>query len=171
MKTAWIALFLFGAALGANAQQSDPGSLEPLAFLQGTWTAKTEGKSAAAANGQYTFRLELGGHILARHSGTTDCKGPADYNCDHHDLFYVYNDGRGQPLQAIYFDNEGHVIHYVVSTPSPNIAVFESNFMPSGPRFRLMYTLNGTVMTGKFQMRLPSDSDWRSYLEWRGTRQ
>jgi len=32
----------------------------------------------------------------------------------------------GRPLKAIYFDNEGHVIHYDVSVPSPTTAVQSS---------------------------------------------
>jgi uncharacterized protein YaiE (UPF0345 family) len=44
------------------------------------------------------------------------------------------------PLKAIYFDNEGHVV----------------------------YELNAAVMSGKFQMKMPGQPDWKTYLEWSG---
>ena len=75
-----------------------------LRFLLGSWEAKTKGGSAgAAASGTYTFRLELRGHILARHSAGAGCTGPADFDCEHGDLLYLYQDAAGQSLKAIYF--------------------------------------------------------------------
>ena len=99
------------------------------------------------------------------------CKGSADFDCDHGDLLYVYADVPGQPLKAIYFDNEGHVIHYDVSVPDPATAVFLSEASKPGPRFRLTYQLKGTVMSGKFQMQMPGQTDWKTYLEWSGPKQ
>lgn len=110
----------------------------------------------------------MGGHILARHSKTADCKGPSSFDCEHGDLLYVYAEGPGQPLQAIYFDNEGHVIHYSVSTPKPHTAVFLTDSGQPGSQFQLVYTLDDGVMAGKFQMRMPGQADWKSYLEWSG---
>jgi hypothetical protein len=83
-------------------------------------------------------------------------------------LLYIYQDPPGQPLKAIYFDNEGHVIHYGVSTPTPNSAVFISDESAPGPHFRLVYELKGGVMFGKFQMRMAGKTEWTSYLEWSG---
>jgi hypothetical protein len=51
--------------------------------------------------GTYTFQLELGGHILARHPAATDCKGPDNFDCQHTDLLYIYRELPAQPLQAI----------------------------------------------------------------------
>ncbi len=159
------ALALLSAA--SLCAQPDNPALKLLAFLEGTWEAKTQGGSASAvSDGTYTFRKELSGHILARHSSAAGCKGPADFNCDHHDLLYVYPDGPA--LKAIYFDNEGHVIQYTVSTPAPNSAIFLSDPSIPGPQFRLTYQLNGAVMSGKFQIRMPGQTEWKSYLEWSG---
>jgi hypothetical protein len=148
---------------------SDPWSA--LSFLEGTWDAKTQGgKPGVNAGGAYIFRKELGGHILARHSSYANCKGPADFDCDHGDLLYVFEDATGQSLKAIYFDNEGHVIHYRVSTPGPANAVFLSNPATPGPQFRLVYERKGAVLSGKFQMRMPGKTEWTSYLEWSGAK-
>lgn len=142
-----------------------------LRFLEGTWDAKTQGQtSGVTAAGAYSFKKELGGHILARHSSAAGCKGPADFDCEHGDLLYVFQDALRQPLKAIYFDNEGHVIHYSVSTPNPASAVFLSDPTAPGPQYRLVYELKGAVMWGKFQMRMPGRTEWTSYLEWSGAK-
>jgi hypothetical protein len=152
-----------------QAQTATPvSSFDALRFLEGTWEAKTPAGSGPAASGTYTFRKELGGHVLARHSTSESCKAPADFNCDHGDLLYVYQDASGQPLKAIYFDNEGHTIHYNVLAQSPSQAVFLSEASAPGPRFRLVYELKNAVMSGKFQTQMPGGTEWKSYLEWSG---
>lgn len=154
-----------------TANTTTPDPWKALSFLEGTWDAKTQGNDTVATSGRYTFQRELGGHILARHSTSdSNCKGPASFDCEHGDLLYVFQDAHGQPLKAIYFDNEGHVIHYDVSAPAPGTVVFLSEPSP-GPQFRLVYELKGAVMTGKFQMHMPGQGDWQSYLEWSGLKQ
>jgi hypothetical protein len=157
-----------------NGQSTAPTGKEQwnaLRFLEGTWDAKTQGgTSGATVSGGYVFRKELSGSVMARHSSNAGCKGPDDFNCEHGDLLYIYRDSPGQPLKAIYFDNEGHVIHYGVSTPTDNSAVFLSDASAPGPHFRLAYELKGGVMFGKFQMQMPGKTEWTSYLEWSGGR-
>jgi hypothetical protein len=105
---------------------------------------------------------------MARHSSPDpNCKGPASFDCEHGDLLYIFEDAPGGPLKAIYFDNEGHVLHYAISTPTPTTAIFLTEPGP-GPRFRLVYELKDGVMSGKFQMQPPGQTEWRSYLEWSG---
>ena len=145
-------------------------SFQALSFLEGTWDANVQNNAAVTLSGRYTFQQELGGHILARHSSSDpNCKAPADFNCKHGDLLYVFQDAPGAALQAIYFDNEGHVIHYEVTTPTPTSVVFRSP-ASQGARFRLTYELKANVMTGRFQMLMPGQSEWHSYLEWSGGR-
>ena len=174
MKTISRILALLFCALPAAAQSTaapPPDPWKALSFLQGAWEAKTSGGQGVSAAGSYTFRSELGGHVLARHSlSDAGCKGPEDFDCGHRDLLYIYQDSPGQALKAIYFDNEGHVIHYDVSTPDPATAIFLSDGSQPGPRFRLTYELKGAVMWGKFQMRLPGQEEWKSYLEWSGSK-
>lgn len=161
---------LFTASLCAQTSSSGADNWSALSFLEGTWDAKATGNGGAAAMGSYTFRLELRDHVLARHGDLSQCKGPSTFDCEHGDLLYIYRDAPTQPLKAIYFDNEGHVIHYDVSTPSPTSAVFLSDNSQPGPQFRLAYELKGGVMYGKFQIRMPGQQEWRSYLEWNGDR-
>jgi hypothetical protein len=153
-------------ASGGSAQND---AWKQLRFLIGTWDAKTVGGTAgAASSGTYSFQLELRDHILARHASNAGCKGPAGFDCEHGDLLYVYQDAAGQPYKAIYFDNEGHVIHYGVSIPSPGNVVFLSSSSQPGPQYRLSYELKGSAMFGKFQMRAPGKAEFTSYLEWSG---
>ena len=161
-------LLLCLPAAFAPAQTAPPAAdpLAALGFLEGTWDAQARG-SGAASVGTYSFSRELGNHILARHStvpGT--CKGPATFDCEHGDLLYIYADAPGAPLSAIYFDNEGHVIHYAVTTPTATEAIFLSS--EPGPQFQLVYERKAATLSGKFQMRMPGQADWHSYLEWSG---
>jgi hypothetical protein len=172
MKTLWFVLAVF-SCLPVAAQTSastNPNPLASLAFLEGTWDANVQNNATVTLSGRYTFDRELDGHILARH-GTNDpnCKAPATFDCQHGDLLYVFQDAPGSPLKAIYFDNEGHVIHYEVSASTPTSVVFLSE-AGRGPQFRLTYELAAGVMTGRFQMHMPGQSDWRTYLEWSGKR-
>jgi len=168
----FLAPFLAISASAQNSAQPQVSPFQQLSFLLGTWEAKTVNTPDVTAGGSYTFQLELNSHILARHSfsNTATCKAPADFNCEHGDLLYIYADAPGQPPRAIYFDNEGHVIHYTVTAPSPTSAEFLSDSAQPGPQFRLLYELKDTVMSGKFQIRMPGQQDWHSYLEWAGSR-
>ena len=165
---------IFTANLFAQSsplQKADTDIWKPLRFLIGTWEAKTTGGSAGAvSSGTYTFQLELRNHVLARHSAGADCRGPADFNCEHNDLLYVYQDAPGKAFRAVFFDNEGHVINYSVSAENPGSAVFLSDPFSAGPQYRLSYELKGEVMFGKFAMRMPGQSEFRTYLEWSGSR-
>jgi hypothetical protein len=165
------ALFAVSLTQNDRALSAPADPWNALAFLEGTWDAHTQAGSAGAqGNGTYAFESELKHHVLVRRSGSAACKGPANFDCEHSDLLYIYQETENQPLKAIYFDNEGHVIHYAVSTPDSSTAMFISEASPSGPQFRLVYELKDHVMWGRFQTRLPGQVEWKSYLEWSGAK-
>jgi hypothetical protein len=175
MKGETMRIAVCALALLVQSAPARPATVEEpwkaLTFLEGTWDAHTQAGSAGAeGNGTYTFKFELNHHVLARYSKQSDCKGPKAYDCKHSDLLYIYQGAQGQPPKAIYFDNEGHVIHYAVSNPETSMAVFASEPLSSGPQFQLIYQLKNGVMSGKFQMRMPGQADWKSYLEWSGAK-
>lgn len=156
------------AAQSASPSASDP--FKSLAFLEGTWDANVQNNAAVKLSGRYSFGRELNGHIFARHAtNDPNCQAPASFDCSHGDLLYVFQDAPGSALKADYFDSEGHVIHYDVSTPTPTSVVFLSAPGP-GPKFRLAYELSNSMMSGRFQMQMPGQTDWRTYLEWSGSR-
>jgi hypothetical protein len=166
------------ALIAVNLAQSEPthsamtgDPWKALSFLEGTWSANARsGPASAQVNGTYSFRPELKHHVLARYSESGTCRGPKSYDCKHSDLLYIYQEVAGQPLKAIYLDNEGHVIHYTVSTPEATTAVFISDASQPGPQFQLIYRLQDAVMSGKFQMRTPGQTQWNTYLEWSGAK-
>jgi hypothetical protein len=164
------------AALGLLAQTpvQTPAKADPWAgvrFLIGSWEAKTTGGVAQAqVSAGYSFRLELRDHVLARHSRSGVCAAPEDFDCQHSDLLYIYPAANGRAFEAIYFDNEGHVIHYDVSTPKAGTAVFLSDASQPGPQYRLSYELADGALTGKFELKMPGHTDFLSYLEWSGKR-
>jgi hypothetical protein len=173
MKTIIFTLLICAPALcaqDASAPSNDAAEQwKSLQFLVGTWEAKTLGGSAGAAgNGTYTFQFELKNHILSRRTNSIDCEGPADFNCEHTDLLYVYPDIPGGPLKAVFFDNEGHVIHYDVTVPKAMSVVFVSDSTRKGPQYRLSYRLNGRELSGKFEIRMPGGEAFKTYLEWSG---
>ncbi len=173
MKYSFTLIGLLALLRGPASQAEVPNDRwQSLNFLQGTWAAISQGGSAGAtSSGSYAFEFELQQHVLARVSaGPVNCIGPKSFDCLHSDLLYIYQDADGQPFKAIYFDNEGHVIHYEVSTPDPTTAVFLSEAGP-GPQYRLTYQLKKSTMFGKFQVRMPGQTDWKSYLEWSGEKQ
>ena len=176
MKTRTLPFFLLIllTAFSLTAQASAPAVPDPwlgVRFLVGSWESKTTGGIAQAkASAGYAFRLELREHILARHSRSGACNAPDDFDCQHSDLLYLYPNPNGGALQAIFFDNEGHVIHYDVTVPKAGTAVFLSDPAQPGPQYRLSYALVEGMMTGKFELRVPGQADFMTYLEWSGKR-
>jgi hypothetical protein len=155
------------ARAGQDANRTDPWAA--VRFLIGSWEAKTTGGVAQAqSSAGYSFRLELREHVLARHTRNGSCTAPEDFDCQHSDLLYLYPESGGQQLKAIYFDNEGHVIHYDVSTPKAGTVVFLSDAAQAGPQYRLTYTLLDGVMCGQFEIKMPGQAEFTSYLEWSG---
>lgn len=159
-------------------------SLDAIHFLEGTWTAFS--RDGQTVFGSYSFVRELNGHILARHSAVDpSCTAAEEAACARKDLFYVYQESPGAPLQAISFDNEGHVIHFFIdltvqgSTSTlgrRDFVIFTSDPTQLGPRVRLRYVHNVDTATGKevlegaFEMLQP-DGQWRPLQQWYGTRQ
>jgi hypothetical protein len=139
---ALFALLIAIALLPAWALSAQPPpNADPwagLRFLLGTWEATTTGGMAQAkSSGSYAFQLELRDHVMARHFISGDCKAPDEFDCQHTDLLYVYPAADGQAWQAIYFDNEGHVIHYNVSVPKPGTEAWNGGLLV---RFRAART-------------------------------
>jgi hypothetical protein len=158
-------------------------TLDPLEFLLGTWSAKTDNVGTAAGKvlGLYTFHKDLDGHAIQRNSTSDSCTGPASYDCNHHDILTIFADANALPsihkamVFALYLDNEGHAIYYAVSSPAPNTALFLSQGPPSLPTYRLTYKLDTSgpepVMTGTFEVAPPGSQEFHIYQQWTGTKQ
>jgi hypothetical protein len=137
MLRSTIAVFLLMAGLAcAQAEHR----WQPLDFMIGKWKAET---------GSFTLLPELNGQVLVRRNFNNT---PGQ---KHEDLMIVYSEGG---LRAVDFDTEGHVIHYKLSFPAKDAAVFDSE--GPGPKYRLSYVLDGAKLNGKFEV------DGKTYLTW-----
>jgi len=130
-------------------------------FLLGTWTGTGSGKPGEAVENVSTFAFELEGNIMVRRNHVVFPPGKGEKkSLAHDDLLLVYPTQSEPGFRAIYFDNEGHVIHYKAAPPKKQPAVrLESEDPPTAMRFRLDYIPNpdGTVM-GLFSMAAPGDT-------------
>jgi hypothetical protein len=133
-----------------------------LRFLAGDWKGEGDGKPGSAS-GAATFRFELEGRTLVRHSHADYPAANGRPASHHEDLLTCFSEG-GQ-LKALYLDNENHVIRYLVSTVPEGVA-FTSESAP-GPRFRLTYLRRpeGSV-TVRFEIAPPDKPEaFAVYLE------
>ncbi|MGO9257455.1 MAG: hypothetical protein ACLQU1_14260 [Bryobacteraceae bacterium] len=151
MKTALVSLLLFA---GLACGQTMDTRWQPFQFLIGKWDGGGTGQPGAG-QGAFSFLPELNGQVLVRRSFNQLASGPR-----HEDWMIVYSDGPKDAPRAIYFDSEGHAIHYAVTFPAKNAAVFESEAGQAGPKYRLSYVLDGKTLNGKFEV------DGKTYLTW-----
>src|SRR5262252_7525043 len=134
-------------------------SWEAFRFLVGEWVGKGSG-SPGEATGAFSFSFDLEEKILVR-------KNRADYPAtkdkpaySHTDLMVIYKEG--PEIRAIYFDNEGHTIHYAVtiSKDLPTRITFLGDISTSAPRFRFVYSkINNNNMTFQFDVAPPGEPE------------
>jgi hypothetical protein len=164
---------LFLAWLSAMAEDAKISEgLKALRFLVGDWTGKG-GSKAEQGKGAFSFQFELQGTVLVRRN-VADYPATAEKPAVHHeDLMVIYSDPQTKSLQAMYFDNEPHVIHYAVEVAADGDTVtFVSDEVASQPRFRLTYRKTGEeTVAGKFEIAAPGKADeFANYMEWTARR-
>ncbi len=134
-------------------------------FLIGTWVSEGRPENGS---GSFTLEPDLGGKILVRRNVAELPAAKGRPAGKHEDLMVIYREPGGKSFRASYFDNEGHVIQYTVSSlPDKKGLVFISNPTPSGPRFRLTYTRGeDDKVAVKFEIAPPGKADpFKTYLE------
>jgi len=162
MKTKIVlTLALFGLITTCFGQQNS--TWDKWNWLVGKWAGEGSGQPGQGG-GTFTFKPGLDNKILIRDSHS---EYPASGNKPkiiHDDLMVIYPDYSGNPVKAIYFDNEGHTINYSISYADQSIAL-TSEKIPGVPIFRLTYTLleNETVNT-KFEMSQDGEK-FSTYIE------
>ena len=129
-------------------------SWDPLQFLIGSWSSPLSGQPGQGVSGSTTFAFDLDQKVIVRRSRAEFAPGPGEAKgLVHDDLLVIYQQPGETPFRAIYFDNEGHVIHYTLSFPEKQPAVvFESEVSGMSPRARLVYGMEGedTLVTEFF---------------------
>ena len=147
------------------AVQDDPWA--SCRFLLGEWTGEGAGQPGQG-KGEFRFALELQGKAIVRKNRNEIGQGPGKPPVVHEDLMVIYPPERDKPLRALYLDNEGHVIHYSLSSSeNPRALTFLSDLNPSQPRFRLTYTEQSPdQVTIAFAIAPPGKPDeFKTYLE------
>jgi hypothetical protein len=159
---------VLGALLSTTAARAAlPAPLEPLSFLLGDWEAGDNTGAYGKGAGRCAFSSGLGDRVILR---TNHAEYPASATSPavvHDDLMVIYfaQDGK---VQAHFYDNEGHFIHYVVTFPGPQQALFTGDATANAPRFRLTYKLrpDGAV-DGEFAGAPPGQPEvFKPYLAW-----
>jgi hypothetical protein len=108
----------------------------------GAWKGEGAGKPGQG-EGTFAFSFDLNGEIIVRRSHS---EYPATQNKPdvmHDDLMIIYPDPSGTNDRAIYFDNEGHVINYIVTFLDKSV-VLTSEKTENGPAFKLTYSPIGS---------------------------
>ncbi len=82
-----------------------------------------------------------------------------------------YPDPAGGRILAIYFDNEGHIIHYVAESDGPGRLVLVSEPRAPSPGFRLTYTrLEDDAVAITFEIAPPGGTEVVPYLSGKAAR-
>ena len=163
-------LVLFLAVFVSSApawQAEDAPNWDSWRFLLGEWTAEGGGQPGQGA-GTSSFAFDLQGKILVRKSHVNYPATKDRPGFSHEDLMVIYREAGAPSTRAIYFDNEGHVIHYSAEfSDGGNALQFLSYPVPSAPRFRLTYTkAKGGTLRVRFEIAPPGKPDsFSTYVE------
>ncbi|HRC85176.1 MAG TPA: hypothetical protein PK413_06175, partial [Thermoanaerobaculia bacterium] len=135
------------------------------------WVAEGGGQPGTGA-GSFSFQLEAGGAVLTRHN-VADYPAAEGRPASHHeDLMVLYQEAPDGALKAIYFDSEGHVLHYAVDVSAGQGDVrLVSESVPGAPRFELRYRKAGEAgLSGEFNIAPPGKAEFGPYLRWTARR-
>lgn len=135
-------------------------------FIIGDWVGEGGGKPGQAT-GSFSFDFDLQKRILVRKSVANYPAAKDQPPYSHNDLMIIYNDSSSS-TEAIYFDNEGHVIKYSVKfSDDQSSIIFTSIPAPNEPIYRLTYVkVNNQKLNIKFEIAQPeTPSSFLTYLE------
>jgi len=157
---------LWSVSMSVRAQEM-PGEWGPLESLLGEWVGEGGGQPGQGEGG-FSFQPDLQKHILVRKNYAVYPAANGRPAFRHDDLMIVYRELESAAPKAIYFDSEGHVIHYSVSVSSDQKTFeFVSEMLPASPRYRFTYTKTGNdTLAIKFEIAPPGKPDaFATYIE------
>lgn len=152
-------ILMLALLLGAScAAAEDWGALQ---FLVGTWVGEGGGQPGNGS-GSFTFAPDLQGRILVRRNFAEYPAAGGKPAFRHDDLMIVHREAESKSYKAVYYDNEGHVIHYAVRPVEGGVVMTSEG---EGVRYRLTYTRQtGERILTKFEIAAPG-KDFATYLE------
>ncbi len=130
----------------AAGKQKNRGAMDTwdrFEFLIGSWSSPVSAQPGEGVSGSTNFSFDLDKNVMIRTSRAEFApEAGAEQGLVHQDLLVVYRQPTESQFRAIYFDNEGHVIHYAVSFPAKQPAVvFTSEATDTSPPAQLVYEL------------------------------
>ncbi len=135
-------------------------------FLLGEWVGEGGGEPGQGI-GSFSFKEDLQGTVIVR-KNYSDYPATKDRPAFSHDDLMIINQETGKQTTAMYFDNEGHVIHYTVEfSKDSNSVIFISGINTNAPRFRLTYEkkAEGQIKI-KFAIAPPGKpEEFKQYIE------
>lgn len=132
-------------------------------WLIGSWIGEGEGQPGTGG-GTFSFALDLDENIIVRKSHSEYPAQDKEATIIHKDLLIVYANPETNLPDAIYFDNEGHVIKYQVAY-AENSIVLTSERDPGFGVFRLSYNLlDRETINTKFEIS-QDGINYMTYIE------
>lgn len=159
--------FLLGTMPSAVSSAGTlPKELAPLAFLLGDWEGGGSGTPGQGSGGT-SFAPRLQDRVIVRTNFATIAATDKASASRHDDLMIIYVDDQGA-IRADYYDNEGHVLRYAVTTIGEGQVVFTSEASSNAPRYRITYQAAPEgIVKGSFAMASPGKPDaFTPYLTW-----
>jgi hypothetical protein len=158
-------IYIFGTSVFAPGAFSAGVPFPTLQFLVGNWEAESKPGEASA---HFEFSLDLQGKVLVRRNHVEYPATPGQQALVHDDLLVTYQEGIPASTRAVYFDNEGYVARYVVTSSGPGQVVFVSESVTKVARYRLTYTqLPDGRLNAKLEVAPPGKPNaFANYLEW-----
>lgn len=140
---------------------------DKLQFLIGSWSSPVSGQPGKGVSGSTTLSYDLDKKVIIRGSRAEFAPEPgATRGLVHDDILVIYQQPGEVQLQAIYFDNEDHIIHYTLTFPAKQRAVvFESEASQTSPRARLVYELAADGTFGIEFFVAPPRGELQSHLK------
>lgn len=141
------------------------GPWEVLSSMVGDWQGVGTGAPGEAAGG-FTLSFDLQKRVLVRRNRADYPATPQRPSFSHEDLTIIYREEPSGAVRAAYYDNEGHVIHYTVTSSSGRL-VFLGDAVSGQPRFRLTYQLKSANEVGMdFEIAPPNAQDsFKPYIQ------
>lgn len=159
----WAGVNLTSPSTALAQPKGDTDPWKPFHFLLGQWESKPD---SMGAFGGSTFSLELQNRILMRKNFANYPAANGKPAINHEDLLVLYQQP-GNPFEASYWDNEGHVIHYLARmSENEDTLAMTSDVVPNSPRFRLSYIkMGGDSLKVGFEFAPPGNPDaFKPYL-------
>jgi hypothetical protein len=147
-------------APGSFAQTPKSSFLNSWQPLLGRWTAEGGGAPGRSV-GEFSFAAELDGQVVVRRNRSESAASEGSPAHVHEDLTIIYPGAAGERAQAVYFDNEGHQIHYTAEWSGDGKELTMVSEPAAGaPRFRFTYKLLApTELRVSFDIAPPGKPD------------